>query len=84
MFLSFFFWNFLVYIENNHVFTLFHSVFHESLPWVPEVFLACSGINLRCRPNAEATIEGWTRDLYVTEIENRERKVSGTQGNISL
>ena len=45
------------------------------LPWVPEVFLACSG-NFRCWPKAEAA--GHYKDL--TETGNRARKVSGTQG----
>ena len=57
-----------------------------ALPWVPEVFLACGG-NLRCWPKADTSSAvgrsreknaGHYKDL--TEIGNRARKVSGTQG----
>ena len=53
------------------------------LPWVPEVFLACSG-NFRCWPKADTSSAvgrsraGHYKDL--TETGNRARKVSGTQG----
>ena len=57
-----------------------------ALPCVPEVFLACGG-NLRCWPKADTSSAvgrsreknaGHYKDL--TEIGNRARKVSGTQG----
>ena len=48
------------------------------LPWVPEVFLSCSG-NFRCWPKADtSSAAGHYKDL--TETGNRARKVSGTQG----
>jgi len=52
-----------------------NSVFASSVPWVPEVFLACGG-NFRCWPKADTA-----EDL--TETGNRARKVSGTQGTSS-
>ena len=65
-----------------------------SVPWVPEVFLACGG-NFRCWPKAEATSGEAARKTFrfsvrkafraghyedLTETGNRARKVSGTQG----
>ena len=56
------------------------------VPWVPEVFLACGG-KFRCWPKADTSSAvgrsreknaGHYKDL--TEIGNRARKVSGTQG----
>ena len=53
------------------------------LPWVPEVFLACSG-NFRCWPKADASRPKMCRPsghyTDLTETGNRARKVSGTQG----
>ena len=56
------------------------------LPWVPEVFLACSG-NFRCWPKADtSSAVGRSREKNaghyedLTETGNRARKVSGTQG----
>ena len=57
-----------------------------TLPWVPEVSLACGG-NFRCWPKADTSSAlgrsraGHYKDL--TETGNRARKVSGTQGSIS-
>ena len=57
-----------------------------TLPWVPEVFLACVG-NFRCWPKADTSSAlgrgraGHYKDL--TETRNRARKVSSTQGSIS-
>ena len=60
-----------------------------SVPWVPEVFIACGG-NFRCWPKGEAarkTFRFSTRKAFraghyedLTETGNRARKVSGTQG----
>ena len=50
---------------------------HATLPWLPEVFLACGG-NF---PKAD-TENSRYKDL--TETGNRARKVSGTQGNSTL
>ena len=50
---------------------------HSTLPWLPEVFLACGG-NF---PKAD-TENSRYKDL--TETGNRARKVSGTQGNSTL
>ena len=54
-----------------------------TLPWVPEVFLACSG-NFRCWPKADASRPKMCRPsghyTDLTETGNRARKVSGTQG----
>ena len=64
----------VVIIINNQSFAF------DTLPWVPEVFLAC-GRNLQCRPKADrssAFRAGHYKDL--TETGNRARKVSGTQG----
>ena len=50
----------------------------RTLPWVPQVFLAC-GVNFRCLPKADTSSAlGRSKDL--TETGNRARKVSGTQG----
>ena len=50
------------------------------LPWVPEVFLACSG-NFRCWPKADTSSAVGRIHEDLTETGNRARKVSGTQGN---
>ena len=53
------------------------------LPWVPEVFLACSG-NFRFWPKADTSRPKMCRPsghyTDLTETGNRARKVSGTQG----
>ena len=65
--------------------TIFEITASLSLPWVPEVFLACGG-NFPCWPKAEATSGEAARGHYkdLTETGNRARKVSGTQGTLSL
>ena len=50
----------------------------DSIPWVPEVFLACGG-NFRCWPKAD-TSSAVGRSKHLTETGTRARKVSGTQG----
>ena len=50
-----------------------------TVPWVPEVFLACGG-NFRCGPMADtSSAVGRSREKTL----NRARKVSGTQGKIT-
>ena len=57
-----------------------------TLPWVPEVSLACGG-NFRCWPKADTSSAlgrsraGHYKDL--TETGNRASKVAGTHGSIS-
>ena len=62
--------------EKKPQLTIPSFLLNRSLPWVPEVFLACGG-NFPC----------WQKPRVAKPREktgNRARKVSGTQGNRSL
>ena len=55
-----------------------------TLPWVPEVFLACGGIfgvGRRTKPREKLFRAGHYKDL--TETGNRAKKVSGTLGRVA-
>jgi len=57
--------------------SLDYDLTENHLPWVPEVFLACSG-NFLCWPKADtSSAVGHYKNL--TETGNRTRKVSDTQ-----
>ena len=69
---------------------LVNYVISVTLPWAPEVFLACGGRLTCLQPQAEATSGEAARKTFhaghykdLTETGNRARKVSGTQGTVT-